>query len=366
MNPLNTPSLIAAANRPGRPHRARPSQRGFSIVELLVAMAIGLALLAALVTIYVNGNRSNLEMERSVRQLDNSRFAMEVISEDIKMAGYYGDVVVEDLSFVAPDPANLTTFATAICSTTDLAWDVGDREAPVAMIGLDATQAAAAACLDNHLAGTPALVIRRVDTTRIPVASIDGSSPYLQTSRCTSDDVNKPFVLSANAADLDLRQLDCSTTTPNTVQRYLVRIYFVASCNECGNDTVPTLKVAELRRNAAGVLGFLVAPLAEGVEDMALEYGFDTDDNGSADIFGLGLNPDGNAATTADNTWGNVVATRVFLLTRTTDATPGYTSTRTFNLGLAGVRGPFNDTFKRRVYTMSSRLNNIAGPRETP
>lgn len=350
-----------------RPHHplfaaAAHHQRGMSLVELLVAMAIGLALLSALVTIYVNGNRSNLEMERSVRQLDNGRFAMEVIGEDLKMAGYYGDVVVQDLSFVAPDMTNPAALVAAeICSTTNLRWDRVARTAPVAIVGLTPDQADAAnACMDNRRVNTPALVIRRVDTARVEVADIDGASPYLQTSRCASDDVNRPFEVSSDSTVLDLRRLDCDTTTPNTVQRYLVRIYFVANCNECGIDNVPTLKVAELRRAADGVLRYVISPLAEGVEDMALEFGFDTDDNGSADAFPNWI------PTVTTNDWGNVVAARVFLLTRTTEATPGYTSARTFNLGLAGVRGPFNDTFKRRVYAMTSRLNNIAGPRETP
>lgn len=322
-----------------------------SLVELLVAMAIGLALLSALVTIYVNGNRSNLEMERSVRQLDNGRFAMEVIGEDLKMAGYYGDVVVQDLSF---GPVDACAAAVA-----DLGWSTVARTGPVAITGLDDAAADAAACLTDRLDGTPALLVRRVDTARVAVGAIDGTSPYLQTSRCEADDVNTPFVLSSAAADLTLRTLGCGAA--NTVQRYLTRIYYVASCNECGIDNVPTLKVAELRAGA-----FAVDALAEGVEDISFEFGFDTNADGSADIYGLGLNPDLDPATTADNDWGNVVAARVFLLTRTTEATPGYTSDRTFNLGLAGVRNPPDDNFKRRVYVMTNRLNNVSGPRETP
>jgi type IV pilus assembly protein PilW len=324
----------------------RARQQGLSIVELLVAMAIGLALLSGLVTIYVNGSRSNLEQERSVRQLDNGRYAMEVIGEDINMAGYYGDVVVEELTF---GPA--ATCATALA---DLGWNNAALSGPVAITGLDSVEAAAAACLDSHLAGTPALLIRRVDTTRVQPAAAVAGTPYLQTSRCASDLVATKFVLAAATVDFTLRTRDCATT--NTVQRYITRIYYLASCNECGNDTVPTLKVAELRGAA-----FVSVPLAEGVEDLAFEFGFDTDANGSADVYQTGL----SGVAGADN-WSNVVAARVYLLTRTTEATPGFTSARTFNLGLAGVRGPFADNFKRRVYVMTHRLNNVSGPRETP
>ncbi|MDO8906342.1 PilW family protein [Hydrogenophaga sp.] len=336
---------LQAAGVASAARRAR--QHGLSLVELLVAMAIGLALLSALVTIYVNGSRSNLEQERSVRQLDNGRYAMEVIGEDISMAGYYGDVVVEDLTF-GPVDACANTLGT-------LGWNAATATGPVAITGLAADEAAAAACLDNHLAGTPALLIRRVDTARLQPAAAMAGTPYLQTSRCVSDPVATKFVLAAATADFTLRTLDCATA--NTVQRYITRIYYVARCNECGIDTVPTLKVAELRGAA-----FASVPLAEGVEDIAFEFGFDTDANGSADVYQTGL----SGVAGADNDWSNVVAARVYLLTRTTEATPGFTSDRTFNLGLAGARGPFADTFKRRVYVMTNRLNNVAGPRETP
>lgn len=344
------PSSGQHANRPSPGLGSvapRTRQQGLSLVELLVAMAIGLALVSALVTIYANGSRSNLEQERSVRQLDNSRYAMEVIGEDINMAGYYGDVVVEELTF-GPVDACANTLAT-------LGWSPATATGPVAITGLDADEAAAATCLDSHLAGTQALVIRRVDTARVQPAATVAGTPYLQTSRCASDPVASKFVLAAATADFSLRTLDCATA--NTVQRYVTRIYYVARCNECGIDTVPTLKVAELRGAA-----FVSVPLAEGVEDVAFEFGFDTDANGSVDVYQTGL----SGVAGADNDWSNVVAARVYLLTRTTEATPGFTSARTFNLGLAGARGPFGDAFKRRMYVMTNRLNNVAGPRETP
>lgn len=330
------------------PVARRARQQGLSIVELLVAIAIGLALLSGLVTIYVNGSRSNLEQERSVRQLDNGRYAMEVIGEDITMAGYYGDVVVEELTF---GPA--ATCATALA---DLGWNNAASSGPVAITGLNSGEAAAAACLDSHLAGTPALLIRHVDTTRVQRTAVVAGTPYLQTSRCASDPVATKFILAAATSSFTLLDRDCATF--NTVQRYITRIYYVASCNECGNDAVPTLKVAELRGAA-----FVSVSLAEGVENMAFEFGFDTDANGSPDVYRTGLS---GTAGAADNNWSNVVAARVYLLTRTTEATPGFTSARTFNLGLAGVRGPFNDAFKRRLYVMTNRLNNVSGPRETP
>jgi type IV pilus assembly protein PilW len=61
---------------------------------------------------------------------------------------------------------------------------------------------------------------------------------------------------------------------------------------------------------------------------------------------------------------------KVHLLSRSTEASPGYTDTKTYPLGLQAddtqlVVGPFNDGFKRHAYTRTIRMNNPAGRRET-
>lgn len=323
-------------------------QRGFTLVELMVAMVIGLLLLSALVALYANTSQSNIELDKSVRQIENGRHGMDLLHEDIISAGYYGDLSTMGMTFSVP--------AACAVAATDLGWDSTTNTIPAAVTGLDATEAAALTCLDNHRAGTPALVLRRVDTTRVAAASAIDGSPYLQTSRCKNDPVTTQFVLSTTDTSLTLRSLDCSAA--NAAQRYLTRIYYVSDCNECGLDTIPTLKRAELRGGA-----IVHSPLAEGIEDLAFEFGFDIDSDGSADTFLSSLS---GTAGAADNDWANVVGVRTRLLSATIEPSPGFGSDRTFDLGLLGTRGPFTDNLKRRVYAMTGRINNVAGPREQP
>ena len=153
------------------------------------------------------------------------------------------------------------------------------------------------------------------------------------------------------------------------MRKYVSRIYYISSCNECGIDTVPTLKMAELRGTAMAEV-----PLAEGIENMVLEYGFDTTDpadstldadasKGVPDIFLTALS---GTAGARDNDWANVVAVRVHLLSRTTERTPGYSDAdRTYTLGPISINGDTTG-FKRRVYTNTVRITNIAGRREVP
>lgn len=329
-------------------HRSLKSPRGFSLVELMVSIAIGLILIAGLAVLFANSSQTGQEIEKSIRQIENGRYALELIEEDISVAGYYGEVSTTGIT-LGTAPACATALA-------DLGWNNTALTAPVALTGFTATETAALSCLSNHKAGTGAVVLRRLDTTAATPGTATNGSAYLQTSRCSTDPNATRFILSATAADFSLRGLDC--TAVNTIHRYVTRIYYVASCNECGIDTVPTLKRAELRGTA-----MVIVPLAEGIEEVAYDYGFDTDGDGSPDTYLTGLS---GVAGAADNDWSNVVGVRINMLSRSTETSAGFTDGKTYSLGLAGTRGPFTDSHKRRAYTVTSRLNNVAGPRETP
>jgi len=88
----------------------RRQSRGFSLVELLVAMVIGLVLLGGLVTLMVNSKKNYAQQDYSARLHENARFAMQFLSYDIRMAGYYGcsNEIINDSSVAAvsvPSPS---------------------------------------------------------------------------------------------------------------------------------------------------------------------------------------------------------------------------------------------------------------------
>jgi type IV pilus assembly protein PilW len=191
-----------------------------------------------------------------------------------------------------------------------------------------------------------------VDVT--PVAQASGA-PFVQVSKCTLDP--KPWIVSDQAGDFTLRNLDCTTVAD--VRQLLVRTYYVADCDDCAVDTIPTLKRAELSGGR-----IVVTPLVEGIENLQLEYGFDGDGDGNPDRW---LDrPDATlGAAFAD--WSNVMSVRVYALARAGDAQVGYVdATKTFNLGPAGYTAVANDGFRRVQLSSIVRLNNPAGQRETP
>ena len=62
----------------------------------------------------------------------------------------------------------------------------------------------------------------------------------------------------------------------------------------------------------------------------------------------------------------NVTSVKIYVLARSREASPNYTDSKTYTLGSAGDVGPFNDNFKRHVFTTTVRLTNVAGRRMTP
>jgi type IV pilus assembly protein PilW len=325
-------------------------QGGFTLVELMVALAISLGLVAALVTLAVRNSRSTAELEESGRQIENGRYALELLADDISLAGYFGALSPAAAARTTPDPCETLPTAAA------LGWSVTPFEVPAQVQGFP-DSAAAPGCFDDLLDDTGSIVVRRVSTEPVAVTAVNitANNPHLQTPQCPTDPVATPFVFSDNVADFTLRTLDCANLT--TASRYVSRAYFVAACDVCApDDGIPTLKRLDVAGGAR-----TVTPVAEGIEELQFEYGFDTDDDGVPDEYRTA--PTTGTGDPTDD-WSNVMAVRIWLIARTVQPSPGYVDEKVYSLGLHGDRGPFNDAFKRRVYTTLVRLNNPAGLRQ--
>src|SRR5207248_10917632 len=97
------PLRSAMSNRPASLRRLHP-QRGVSLVELMIAITLGLLVLATLASVFANSSRSRTELDRVSRQIENGRFAMEILTSDIKIAGFYGELAVNAVTAGPPAP----------------------------------------------------------------------------------------------------------------------------------------------------------------------------------------------------------------------------------------------------------------------
>lgn len=79
-------------------HLARSSARGFTLVELMIAMFIMMVIAVAMVQISANVFRSNTEAVHMVQLSQQMRSAIQLISRDIRRAGYNDDSLAGYLS----------------------------------------------------------------------------------------------------------------------------------------------------------------------------------------------------------------------------------------------------------------------------
>ena len=74
------------------------AQRGFSLVELSIAILIALFLLGGLVTLLMGTRRTNATQSSLSQLQDNERIAMTLITNVVQKAGYFADPVGQQLS----------------------------------------------------------------------------------------------------------------------------------------------------------------------------------------------------------------------------------------------------------------------------
>jgi type IV pilus assembly protein PilW len=362
-------------NHPAYTHSVtnRTSQRGLSLVELMISITIGLLILSALATLFVNQSNTRMELDKSNRLIDNGRYAVEVLSENLRLAGFYGEGELT----VAPVILDPCTSNLSTPNLSDLRSALGLYVAGYNAASSSTTIGSLPCGLvtADLKAGSDILVLRRADTAPIAIASAIPGMHYIQLSNCknnTESVTSASSVIDTTAANYILHQRDCVSGA--NVRRFVVQTYFISPNNIAG-DGIPTLKVIEFDQNFTGISTihecvnhatpasptlncFVITPLVEGIEYLQVEYGVDGDNDGVADSYVT------NCATAV--CWSNVVSVKLNVIARNTEPTTGYINNNTYALGLAGSFGPFSDNYKRHVYTQVVRLVNPSSRRETP
>lgn len=399
---MTTPMLTA--NKVGSSIGKGP-QSGFSLIELMVAMVISLLIMGAVLTLFLDVTRTNDEMAKTNIQIENGRFAIQLLQSDLAHAGFWNgyipqfddlaeDGVPLDAPTAVPDPC-------AAYGSWNAAYITNLLGIPVQAYEQNGVPGGCAGVVTNPQASTDVLVVRHAGTCDPGVGSCEADTAgklYFQTSFC-EDDVGA-YVLDTSGFTLHPRTTvpaglascaDPASTIFAPKRKFISSIYYIRNFSVTPGDGIPTL----MRSQFDLVTGDPepkhqpAQALIEGVEGFRVELGVDSlSKTGAAVDYTAAINwanpanrttptnrgngsPDGDfvrcttASPCAANTLANVVAVKLFLLVRSLAVTPGYTDTKTYNLG-ATTLGPFNDGFKRHVFSTTVRLVNISGRRETP
>ena len=89
-------------------------QNGLTLIELLIAMLLGTLMILGATSMFTANKRVYKEIDYQGRLAENARFAMEMMIRDLRMTGFIGCAIQQDVSSdlniitgTTPDPAKL-------------------------------------------------------------------------------------------------------------------------------------------------------------------------------------------------------------------------------------------------------------------
>ncbi|MGL4249969.1 MAG: PilW family protein [Aeromonas sp.] len=318
---------------------------GFTLVEWLIAMVLGLFLLAGVFTVFVMSRTSSEDAFDQSELQENGRLAIRLISQDIKWAGFFGAYTGQSTQ-VGPS-LSLST-GSAIISSSDCLDErsVGSLPSPLGPIrGLWVPRVSASKGLSgfncigvsDRVANSDVISIKRLVGRPIPASeALDPARFYMATNsqeaRVIKGGETRPLFGANNESQL---------------WEYQHYIYYLSQDNG-----IPVLRKRFLTANNGSSL--IGGAMAEGVEHMVLMFGVDDSviPDGRIDRY---LSADQMTAQSWNE--GRVIGARLFLLIRAAEASSRYRNTNSYQLGNVTVNGN-GDGFRRLLLESSIALRN--------
>ena len=301
------------------------SQSGFSLVELLVAVAIGLLILLSVSGIFLNSLFSEKTNDAAAEILTNGRYAIEVLRKDALHAGYLGvssstpTVPTTNIGTVTNDCA--TDFAINLLQPV---WGTNDTNSVTACVPNT-----------NYLTGD---MFTTRHASQAATTVLDSTTLYLRSA------YERTEVFKGGNPPAAFTQL------PNYDYPIETSLYYISPFT---NDATETPLVPALYRVSLTAGPTMSRSLvASNIEDMQIQYGR-TDTAGNTRFYNA--NQINSAATSTE--WEDIVSVRIWLLVRATAVEPKYTNSSTYVLGDKTVT--VNDGFRRQVFSTVVQLRNF-------
>lgn len=370
------------------------NQAGFSLIELLVSLAISVLIMTATLQLFLDITRTNDEMAKTNAQIENGRFAIQLLQGEIAHAGFWGGYVPQFDDLTASDTVGgspALVLGTPRISPAPCTW-TNNAEYRDALLGVPVQvfDAALAGCsMPDLIDGTDALVVRHASLSPVDDPATDceaTDTPCFQTTFC-ADEMPDYWLAAGTTSALHLK--NCTTSTAALARKYISNIYYIKDI-----DGVPTLM--RLEYGATGA-----QPLIEGVEGFRVELGLDNvSKTGAAvdysEVIDFGADDDRtNPLNRGDGVpdvfvrcpsggcsvdqLRDVVAVKLYVLVRNLQETTGYEDDKEYCLESPEVDAgadcsadalfqPDADEkkYKRHLFSTTIRLVNVSGRRETP
>lgn len=317
------------------------TETGLALVELLIAMGLGAFLSAVMSNAFLASQRAAFYDEQTARMQENGRYALRLLSSELSAAGFFGGAASLEGLAAQTLAGDCAEERWALDVQVPLQWvnDSQPNEMPQTVDDVVYT------CLDPEtiIESTDLLAIKRTASA----ASARGGVVAPGLTRSSGEIwyliVNEGLAVAwEKHRPRDLRALAASNTQLDYWEA-IARIFFIRSYSQDKRDSIPSLCMETLAGNS-----MTARCLVEGVENLQLEFGLDTNADGVANRYTHAPNV---------NELHAIVSARVHLLIRSVARIPGYRDDKSYRLGNTVVEAPM-DAYLRRVYSATVILGN--------
>ncbi len=365
---------------------------GFTLIELMIAIAISVILLNGVLQIFQSSKQSYRVADNLGRTQENARYALSVLAQDIRQAGFLPCRIAKDKNSGDSKVAN-------VLNTTTNEFDffgapIAGFEGGASIFPAEFQTAGSTA--GTRLADADGFRVLRGDGNVYSVVQHNASSAQLKINT-PNHNINPNDILlicdTENAAIFQATNASPGTNntivhnggagspgnctkglgfpvsctangTPKTfgpdaqIVKFTSSIYYIGASLATNGDALPTNSL--YRRQQENVLGNIQfgAPqeLVQGIETMQILYGVALTPNGSAVRY-----VPANAV--AANDWSNVVSVRVGLLFHTPEEISTAVDSSTYNVAgtimtSTGANSYPADRRQRYVFSETIKIRN--------
>jgi len=320
----------------------RFTQQGFTLIEVFIALAIGLVIFAGILSVFVGMRTTTTETTSFGELQENGRFAMSLLTDDISKQDFWGDYT---------GPFNLTSISHTLAAPVNDCTGAGVNNSsfPLALgtfrtlWGETVDNADPMGCFDDAKIGSDIIQLKRVVTTALvqadgtPITVAPAGNYHLVTNSNTGVLFNSGAV---------------PAVENGRVWQYQHHVYYIRE-ETLGANTVPVLMQGQLTNQMS------FSPTIDGIEMIRFMYGYDSDTDPEAASYGQvdAFISATDMAALWDNDGGTrIIAVRIFVLARNVTPDRKYTNTNTYQLGDLSVT--FDDNYRRLLFSSTVTLYN--------
>ena len=332
------------------PLQSMRRQAGITLVELMVALAIGSFLVIGAVQIYNQSRQAFVVNESIARVQETAQFALDTIESDLRMASNWGrnsrGLAVEGRSILGdPNPNGLMEpmGATGSCGA-DWAFNLA-----LPIDGSDNNYTLLCFATGGSQANSDVITVRRAS---VQPAAPEAGRLQIQSTRIQGELFETDAV---PATFLPIINHPITGAPSSATHNLMVNSYYVSPTSNL-IPGVPTLRRKSLM-SVGGAPTIVDQEVAPGVENIQLQLGVDVDEDNTVDRYVNPGNDIYNPAAPGYIPGARVISARIWLVVRGVTTEFGLQDARAYTPGNANL-GQMNDSFRRLQVSKTILLRN--------